>query len=189
MLKTVCVCDCCKREFPAEEAKRIKIVKSIGEDTETQGLIYDIVNRFRKIREKDYCPECVSEFEFFLKDKSKEDLYEWMYMSDIEQRLKNAKDYFEEFYRSRIKRYDKYGFYTDSFHIMFINPNEFYPFFLRIFDLKTDRAIIDYRDPMIGIAKKITENSRYDSDKIVDDRKLGFSDNYKGGINNENCID
>ena len=103
-------------------------------------------------------------------------LYTWVYMSDIKDRLKCAKDYFEKTYSGRIQKRDEIGFYTENFRIMFIDCGTWNPT-----KIIADRAFIDYREAMIHIAKEITRFSRYTKETIVDDRKLGLSDNYKKG--------
>ena len=68
MLKTICICDRCKKEFPAKKAKRIVFESSSPEKEDAGSKIVNmIMTLFPLPVSRDYCPECVSE----IKEKKK----------------------------------------------------------------------------------------------------------------------
>lgn len=73
MLKMVCICDRCKKQFPAKEAKRIKFINTLSGEVEKKEIIPGFLKNFceflEKYHEKDYCPECVSEIKIFISQK------------------------------------------------------------------------------------------------------------------------
>ena len=70
MLKTICICDRCKKEFPAKKAKRIVFESSSPEKEDAGSKIVNmIMTLFPLPVSRDYCPECVSEIKEFMKKK------------------------------------------------------------------------------------------------------------------------
>lgn len=73
MLKTICICDRCKKEFPAKKAKRIVFESSSPEKEDAGSKIVNmIMTLFPLPVSRDYCPECVSEIRNFMKSKEGE---------------------------------------------------------------------------------------------------------------------
>jgi len=70
MMKTICICNRCKNEFPAKKAKRIIFESSLPEKENAGSKIVDmIMTLFPLPVSRDYCPECVSEIKEFMKKK------------------------------------------------------------------------------------------------------------------------
>ena len=70
MLKTICICDRCKKEFPAKKAKRIVFESSLPEKEDTGSRIVNmIMTLFPFPVSRDYCPECIFEIKEFMKKK------------------------------------------------------------------------------------------------------------------------
>lgn len=70
MMKTICICDRCKNEFPAKKAKRIIFESSLPEKENAGSKIVDmIMTLFPLPVSRDYCPECISEIKKFMKKK------------------------------------------------------------------------------------------------------------------------
>lgn len=68
MIKTICKCDRCKKEFPAKNAKRI-VFEDTLEKQETVSRIIEVFVKMFPNPPRDYCPECVSEIKEFMKRK------------------------------------------------------------------------------------------------------------------------
>lgn len=89
------------------------------------------------------------------------------YLSDDLHRLANIRRMFEEKEAKRILCSNATAFRTETTEYRFVNcgdPNNY-------MGIYADQAIIDYRDPMIGIAKIITARSTIQEKyKIIDDR-------------------
>lgn len=95
------------------------------------------------------------------------------YLSDIQTRILNARDYFLKKYKGKIVKMTDSGFETENLIFKFIDCKDD----MNYFGLRADKAIIDYRDPMRSIAKIITATSRYPEDaRITDDRSYGIMD-------------
>lgn len=95
------------------------------------------------------------------------------YLSDIQTRILNARDYFLEKYKGKIVKVTDSGFETENLIFKFVDCKDD----INYLGLRADKAIIDYRDPMRGIAKIITAASRYpENTRIADDRSYGISD-------------
>lgn len=95
------------------------------------------------------------------------------YMTDLKDRLENAKEYFTKSYCRDITSITENCFETEDgeFHFVDCGKRENY------IGLKVEQAIIDYRHPMIEIAESITDHSILPKDmRIVDDRRYGLSD-------------
>lgn len=95
------------------------------------------------------------------------------YLSDIQTRILNAKDYFMGEYQGRIVKVTDGGFETKNLIFKFVDCKDD----INYLGLRADKAIIDFRDPMRGIAKIITAASRYpENARITDDRSYGIVD-------------
>lgn len=67
MLKTVCICDRCKKQFEAKLAQRISFEYTLTpEETMKSKIIEVVAQAFPKLP-RDYCPECVAEIKDFMK--------------------------------------------------------------------------------------------------------------------------
>lgn len=95
------------------------------------------------------------------------------YLSDIQTRILNAKDYFMGEYKERIVKVTDAGFETENIIFKFVDCKDD----INYLGLRADKAIIDFREPMRSIAKIITAASRYpENARITDDRKYGIAD-------------
>lgn len=95
------------------------------------------------------------------------------YLSDIQTRILNARDYFMEEYKGKIIKVTDGGFETENLIFKFVDCKDD----INYLGLRADKAIIDFRDPMRGIAKIITAASRYpENARITDDRRYGITD-------------
>ncbi len=73
MLKTVCICDRCKKQFEAKLAQRISFEYTLKPEKTIQSKIVEAVAQaFPKVP-RDYCPECVAEIKNFMKSKNESD--------------------------------------------------------------------------------------------------------------------
>ena len=70
MLKMVCVCDRCKKQFEAKLAQRISFESTLTPEETLQSKFVEIVARAFPKAPRDYCPECVTEIKDFMKSKS-----------------------------------------------------------------------------------------------------------------------
>lgn len=95
------------------------------------------------------------------------------YLSDNPSRLMNSRRILEEMETENILCRTAKVFRTENAEYRFVNCGNQDNYM----GLYADQVIIDYRQPMIGIAQMITARScvpeRY---KIIDDRKIGMSD-------------
>lgn len=99
------------------------------------------------------------------------------YLTDIPDRMKNSRMILQNSMAGEIIEVTDRGFVTESAEYIFADcrkPESY-------LGLKADQAIIDWRDPMRGIAESITAKSRLSQkERIVDDRSIGTSDTWKG---------
>lgn len=70
MLKTLCICNRCGKEFAEKDSKTIKIVSARkerrkGSDPE-KGLFWGLLSALACAGVKDYCPDCVNEINEFI---------------------------------------------------------------------------------------------------------------------------
>lgn len=99
------------------------------------------------------------------------------YLTDIPDRMKNSRMILQNSMAGEIIEVTDRGFVTESAEYIFADcrkPESY-------LGLKADQAIIDWRDPMRGIAESITAKSGLSQkERIVDDRSIGTSDTWKG---------
>ncbi len=70
MLKMVCICDRCKKQFEAKLAQRISFEYTLTpEETMKSKIVEALAQAFPKTP-RDYCPECVAEIKDFIKTKN-----------------------------------------------------------------------------------------------------------------------
>ncbi len=95
------------------------------------------------------------------------------YLSDNPIRIKNSKSILQKMELGNGSYVDGNRFQTKTAEYVFIDcrdPEKYAGVY-------ADQAIIDYREPIISIARKITAKSCVpDEYKIIDDRKIGASD-------------
>lgn len=70
MLKMVCICDRCKKQFEAKLAQRISFEYTLTPEKTIQSKIVEAVAQAFPKMPRDYCPECVAEIKDFLKIKN-----------------------------------------------------------------------------------------------------------------------
>lgn len=70
MMKTVCICDRCKKQFEAKLAQRISFEYALTPEKTIQSKIVEAVVQAFPKAPRDYCPECVAEIKGFMKSKS-----------------------------------------------------------------------------------------------------------------------
>lgn len=73
MLKMVCICDRCKKQFEAKLAQRISFEYTLTPEKTIQSKIVEVVAQAFPKMPRDYCPECVAEIKDFLKIKNELD--------------------------------------------------------------------------------------------------------------------
>lgn len=73
MLKMVCICDRCKKQFEAKLAQRISFEYTLTPEKTIQSKIVEAVAQAFPKMPRDYCPECVAEIKDFLKIKNELD--------------------------------------------------------------------------------------------------------------------
>lgn len=71
MLKTICVCNRCKKTFDEKDSKTIKIVSARSErekqkENQTEGLFCAFFKAINRAAVKDYCPECINKINDFI---------------------------------------------------------------------------------------------------------------------------
>ncbi len=95
------------------------------------------------------------------------------YLSDNERRIMNSRRILAEMETENILYENKRVFRTENMEYRFVNcGNED-----NYMGLYADQVIIDFRNPMIEIARIITAASCVpDEYKIIDDRKMGVTD-------------
>lgn len=95
------------------------------------------------------------------------------YLSDNGRRIRNSRRILEEMETENILYGNERVFRTENVEFRFVNcgnPDNY-------MGLYADQVIIDFRDPMIKIAKIITAASCVPEEyKIIDDRKMGVTD-------------
>lgn len=95
------------------------------------------------------------------------------YLSDNTRRIKNSRQILEEMEAEEVLCGNQRVFRTENVEYRFVNcgnPNNY-------MGLYADQVIIDFRDPMIEIARMITAASCVpDEYKIIDDRRMGVTD-------------
>ena len=94
------------------------------------------------------------------------------YLSDIPSRIRNARIILENMEAGHISQKHENGFTTGNAEYRFIDcrhPEEY-------MGVYADQAIIDFRDPMRGIAEIITARSCVPKDRIIDDRCIDVVD-------------
>lgn len=95
------------------------------------------------------------------------------YLSDNPRRIKNSRQILEKMEEEEILYGNQRMFRTENMEYRFVNcgnPNNY-------MGLYADQVIIDFRDPMIEIAKIITAASCVpDEYRIIDDRRIGTTD-------------
>lgn len=69
MLKMVCICDRCKKQFEAKLAQRISFEYTLTPEKTIQSKIVEAVAQAFPKTPRDYCPECVAEIKDFIKLK------------------------------------------------------------------------------------------------------------------------
>lgn len=69
IIKTICVCDRCKKEFPAKDAQRIFFDNTLEKQKSVASRIVEAVLTAFPSPPRDYCPECISEIKKFMKKK------------------------------------------------------------------------------------------------------------------------
>lgn len=95
------------------------------------------------------------------------------YLSDNPRRIKNSRQILEAMETEKVLYGNQRVFRTENVEYRFVNcgnPNNY-------MGLYADQVIIDFRDPMIEIARMITAKSCVpDEYKIIDDRRMGTTD-------------
>lgn len=95
------------------------------------------------------------------------------YLSDNQRRIINSRRILEEMETEKVLYSNSRLFRTRNTEYRFVNcgnPNNY-------MGIYADQAIIDYRQPMIGIANIITARSCVpEKYKIIDDRNIGVYD-------------
>lgn len=100
------------------------------------------------------------------------------YLTDIPDRAKNSKKILMDSLAGEVVKTTKRGFVTEDTEYIFADCRHSETYI----GLSVDQAILDYREPMRGIAKSITTQSRLpEEERLIDDRKIGTSDTWKGG--------
>lgn len=69
MLKTVCICDRCRKQFEAKLAKRIVFEPTLTPEETLGSKLVEMMAQVFVNTPRDYCPECVSEIMNFMKSK------------------------------------------------------------------------------------------------------------------------
>lgn len=67
MLKMICICDRCKKQFEAKQARRIIFEPTITQEETLQSKLVKMVLQALPTAPLDYCPECVAEIKDFMK--------------------------------------------------------------------------------------------------------------------------
>ena len=74
MIEMICICNRCKKKFNPHEAKRIVFEYSVPHEETIGSKFVELVKKLVPATEpRDYCPECVSEIQNFMKPKEGED--------------------------------------------------------------------------------------------------------------------
>lgn len=70
MLKMVCICDRCKKQFEAKLAQRISFEYTLTPEKTAQSRIVEVLAQAFPKMPRDYCPECIAEIKDFIKTKN-----------------------------------------------------------------------------------------------------------------------
>ena len=70
MLKMVCICDRCKKQFEAKLAQKISFEYTLTPEKTVQSKIVEAQAQAFPKMPRDYCPECVAEIKDFIKTKN-----------------------------------------------------------------------------------------------------------------------
>lgn len=70
MLKMVCICDRCKKQFEAKLAQKISFEYTLTPEKTVQSKIVEALAQAFPKMPRDYCPECVAEIKDFIKTKN-----------------------------------------------------------------------------------------------------------------------
>lgn len=99
------------------------------------------------------------------------------YLTDIPDRMKNSRMILQNRMAGEIIEVIDRGFVTESAEYIFADCRKQASYL----GLKADQAIVDWREPMLGIAKSITAKSRLPKEeRLLDDRGIGTSDTWRG---------
>ena len=69
MLKNICVCDRCGKEFEAELAKRVVFEPALSSKRASRPKIIEMIAEALKNPPQDFCPECVEKIKKFMNSK------------------------------------------------------------------------------------------------------------------------
>ncbi|MCI8765591.1 MAG: hypothetical protein HFG58_13695 [Lachnospiraceae bacterium] len=69
MLKTVCICDRCGKEFETKLAKRIVFESALPSGEASGSKLIEMIAKVFKNPPQDFCPECVTEIRKFMDSK------------------------------------------------------------------------------------------------------------------------
>ena len=72
MLKMVCICDRCKKQFEAKLATRIVFEPTLTPEETISSKIVEMMKQVFVNYPSDYCPECIYEIRNFMKSKEGE---------------------------------------------------------------------------------------------------------------------
>lgn len=70
MLKMVCICDRCKKQFEAKLAQRISFEYTLTPEKTVQSKIVEVLAQAFPKMPRDFCPECMAEIKDFIKTKN-----------------------------------------------------------------------------------------------------------------------
>ncbi len=70
MLKMICICDRCKKQFEAKLAQRISFEYTLTPEKTVQSKIVEVLAQAFPKMPRDYCPECMAEIKDFIKTKN-----------------------------------------------------------------------------------------------------------------------
>ena len=70
MLKMVCICDRCKKQFEAKLAQKISFEYTLTPEKTVQSKIVEALAQAFPKMPRDYCPECEAEIKDFIKTKN-----------------------------------------------------------------------------------------------------------------------
>ncbi len=70
MLKMICICDRCKKQFEAKLAQRISFEYTLTPEKTVQSKIVEVLAQAFPKMPRDFCPECMAEIKDFIKTKN-----------------------------------------------------------------------------------------------------------------------
>ena len=70
MLKMICICDRCKKQFEAKLAQRISFEYTLTPEKTVQSKIVEVLAQAFPKMPRDFCPECMVEIKDFIKTKN-----------------------------------------------------------------------------------------------------------------------